>query len=74
MLHEKGKPRQRVISKIAMASEAVNVKHVTADSEVVCPAKSKNHAHFVQSCQIVEMRGRKIVRYALQCYLLSLFR
>ena len=51
----------------------IKVKHVIADSMVVCYAKFKNHPHFVQSGHVFEIRGcKRIAINALKCYLLPL--
>ena len=58
---------------ITLACEVLKVKHVVADSRVVCYAKYKNHTYFVQSDQVFEIRGcKRIVINALKCYLLPL--
>ena len=58
---------------ISLACEVLKVKHVIADSRVVCYSKSKNRIHFVQSGQVFEIQGCKIIVInALKCYLLPL--
>ena len=44
---------------ITLACKVLEVKHVTADTRVVCYAKSKNHTHFVKLGQVFELQGTK---------------
>ena len=54
---------------ITLACQVLKVKHLIADSRVVCYAKSKNHTHSVQSGQVFEIRGcKRIVINALKCF------